>query len=57
MYLQLPVPAFLALFPKYNTMLAPMLPLLLSDSRYVVRYRFNPEAIEFGFLSDSWHIK
>ena len=57
MYLQLPVPAFLALFPKYNTMLAPILPLLLSDSRYVVRYRFNPEAIEFGFLSDSWHIK
>ena len=55
-YLQLPLPMFLAAFPRFAQLLAPALPALLSDSRYVVRYRADPEAFEIGYASDKWHI-
>jgi len=48
---------FIAAFPRFAQLLAPALPELLSDSRYVVRYRADPEAFEIGFPSDEWHIK
>ena len=56
-FLQLPLPMFVAAFPRFAQLLAPALPDLLSDSRYVVRYRADPEAFEIGFPSDEWHIK